>query len=149
MNNPKSSSTLRLCLALLLAFTSSAYAKTIPDTDKVLQVSNHFMGQVTAGDTKSALSLISAYLGIDASHFEQRSNTLIDNMKRVETSYGKALSFAKLDEQNVGDHFFKIRYLLKFQQAALIWEMNYYQPQSGWHLVDVSMSTDINKLFEK
>jgi hypothetical protein len=28
-----------------------------------------------------------------------------------------------------------------------VWELNYYQANKGWHLVDVSFNTNINALF--
>ena len=136
-------------LAIATLFLStSAWSKSIGSTDKVEQVSDHFMTQVTQGDSESALSLIGAYLGVDTASFEQRASKIVNDMKRVETSAGKALSFAKIDTRRVGEHFYQVRYLLKFQQAALVWELNYYQPDTGWQLVDVSFNTDIDSLFE-
>ena len=136
-------------LAIATLFLStSAWSKSIGSTDKVEQVSDHFMTQVTQGDSQSALSLIDAYLGVDTASFEQRASKIVNDMKRIETSAGKALSFAKIDTRRVGEHFYQVRYLLKFQQAALVWELNYYQPDTGWQLVDVSFNTDIDSLFE-
>lgn len=137
------------CLAIATLFLSaSVWSKSIDNTDKVEQVSDQFMTQVTQGDAESALSLIGAYLGVDTASFEQRASKIVNDMKRIETSAGKALSFAKIDTRRVGEHFYQVRYLLKFRQAALVWELNYYQPDTGWQLVDVSFNTDIDSLFE-
>lgn len=137
------------CLAIATLFLSaSVWSKSIDNTDKVEQVSDQFMTQVTQGDAESALSLIGAYLGVDTASFEQRASKIVNDMKRIETSAGKALSFAKIDTRRVGEHFYQVRYLLKFRQAALVWELNYYQPDAGWQLVDVSFNTDIDSLFE-
>lgn len=141
---------LSLTFALLAGLiTTSAWAKTIDSEKKLQQISDHFMTQVATGDTESALALIAAYLGVDAAQFEQRAGKLVNDMRRIESSAGKALSYAKLDDQRVGEHFYKSRYLLKFQQAALVWEINYYQASKGWQLVDVSFNTDIDALFTK
>lgn len=136
-----------LAIATLI-FSANAWSRSIESTDKVEQVSDHFMAQVKQGDSESALSLIAAYLGVDTASFEQRASKIVNDMKRIEASAGKALSFAKIDNRRVGEHFYQVRYLLKFQQAALVWELNYYQPDTGWQLVDVSFNTDIDSLFE-
>lgn len=141
-----------LCTALVVLsclFASTANAKTIANDKKLAQVSDLFMSQVSSGDTESALALISAYAGVDASQFNDRSLKLVTDMKRIEASAGKPLSFAKIDVQKVGEHFYKARYLLKFQQAALVWELNFYQPTKGWQLVDVTFNTNIEALFAK
>jgi len=70
------------------------------------------------------------------------------DMKQLESNQGKPLSFAMLKQESVGEHFYKISYLLKYPAAALVWELNYYQPAEGWNLVDISFNTDINALFE-
>jgi len=137
---------LLLCLSIGIGI-GTATAKTIPSEKKLEQVSDLFMSQVSAGDTESALALISAYVGVDTAQFNERSSKLVLDMKRIEASAGKPLSFAKIDVQKVGEHFYKARYLLKFQQAALVWELNFYQPSEGWQLVDVTFNTNIDALF--
>lgn len=139
---------LSLTCLMSLALSTSSLAKSLPSTEKVLQESELFMSQLASGDAETAINLISVYLGIDANAFNQRAQKIVNDMKRINESAGKPLSFAKLDEQSIGDHFFKVRYLLKYQQAAIVWEINFYQPEKGWHLVDISFNTDIDALFK-
>jgi len=106
------------------------------------------MSQLVSGDFESAYSLMSSYIGVDSQKFEERGKKAAQALKQINQSQGKPLSFAQLKSQSVGEHFYKITYLLKYQAAALIWELNYYQPEQGWKLVDVSYNTDINALFE-
>ncbi len=139
---------LALTWAISITLSTSALAKSLPNTDKVIQESELFMSQLASGDAEAAINLISVYLGIDANAFNQRAQKIVSDMQRINGSAGKPLSFAKLDEQSIGDHFFKVRYLLKYQQAAIVWEINFYQPEKGWYLVDISFNTDIDALFE-
>lgn len=135
-------------LCLFLGLSSLANAKTLENTDKVDKVSDHFMSQILSGEVASAYSLIAAYLGVDAASFEERSKKTELNLSQLNTKLGKPLSVALLEKKSVSDHFYKTIYLLKYETAALIWELNYYQPTEGWKLVDISYNTDINSLFK-
>ena len=106
------------------------------------------MSQLVLGEFESAYSLMSAYIGVDAKQFEERGKKAALDITQVNKSQGKPISFARLKSQSVDEHFYKITYLLKYPAAALIWELNYYQPEQGWNLVDVSYNTNINGLFE-
>ena len=133
---------------LLLSFSSMAPAKSLPSVDKIIQTSDFFMEQLTKGEVESAYSLISAYLGLNLEAFLERGNKTAQDLKQLEKKIGKPLSYAQLKQQNVGEHFVKVTYLLKYETAALIWELNYYQPENGWKLVDITFNGNINTLFE-
>ncbi|TNC82348.1 MAG: hypothetical protein C9356_04845 [Oleiphilus sp.] len=135
-------------LLLLAALSFTAQAKTLPNTEKIEQTAEFFMEQVLAGETESAYSLISAYLGVNLETFLERGTKTAQDLKQLESKTGKPLSYALLKTQNVGSHFYKITYLLKYKTAALVWELNFYQPDKGWLLVDVTFNGDINALFE-
>lgn len=139
--------TLLLTLTFVLG-NSHAFSKPLADKAKAEKVSEYFMSQLLEGEIESAYALLSAYVGIDLEQFNERGKKVVSDMKRIEQSTGKPLSFALLDKQSVGEHFYKIQYLLKYKAAALIWELNYYQPDQGWNLVDVSFNADINALFK-
>jgi len=106
------------------------------------------MSQVLSGEVEAAYSLLSAYAGIDLEQFIERGKKVANDMKQLEKSAGKPLSFDLLETQSVGEHFYKITYLLKYETVALVWSLNYYQPKQGWKLVDVSFNGDINSLFK-
>ena len=133
---------------LLLSFSTTAPAKSLPSIDKIIQTSDFFMEQLTKGEVESAYSLISAYLGLNLEAFLERGNKTSQDLKQLEKKIGKPLSYAQLKQQNVGEHFVKVTYLLKYETAALIWELNYYQPENGWKLVDITFNGNINTLFE-
>jgi len=106
------------------------------------------MGQILNGEVEAAYSLLSAYAGIDLEQFIERGKKVANDLQQLEKSAGKPLSFDLLETQSVGEHFYKITYLLKYDTVALIWNINYYQPDQGWKLVDVSFNGDINSLFK-
>ncbi len=137
-----------ILLFMAITFSFMCHAKTLEDTAKIDKVSDFFMSQVLSGEVSAAFALISAYLGIDAAAFEERGKKAEISVSQLNNNLGKPLSYALLDQQSVGDHFYKITYLLKYESAALVWELNYYQPLDGWKLVDINFNTDINSLFK-
>jgi hypothetical protein len=139
---------LLLILTTSIAFSSLSHAKPLVSKEKIDKVSDYFMSQLVGGEYEGSYSLMSAYIGVSPAQFEERGKKMSHNMKQLETSQGKPLSYALLKKESVGEHFYKISYLLKYPSAALVWELNYYQPSEGWNLVDISFNTDINALFE-
>ncbi len=131
-----------------LAFSSVSLAKPLASKEKINKVSDYFMNQVVQGEYEGAYSLMSAYIGINSEQFDERGKKISHDMKMLEARQGKPLSYALLKQESVDEHFYKISYLLKYPSAALVWELNYYQPQEGWNLVDISFNTNINALFE-
>ena len=97
---------------LLVLFASSLQAKVLEDTDKADKVSDHFMSQIVQGDVSSAFSLIGVYLGVDAAGFEERGKKAEMSLSQLTKTLGKPLSYALLEKQAVGEHFYKIIYLL-------------------------------------
>jgi hypothetical protein len=145
---PKSFSFLNILLFVSLIPVTQLHAKTLEDTGKIDKVSDYFMSQIATGDVNGAFSLIAAYLGVDPAGFEERGKKADTSLAQLNKKLGKPLSYALLEKQAVGDHFYKTIYLLKYESAALVWELNYYQPQQGWKLVDISYNADINALFK-
>ncbi|KZY86534.1 hypothetical protein A3741_26450, partial [Oleiphilus sp. HI0069] len=135
---------LLICCISLITFSSLSLAKPLASKDKINKVSDYFMSQVVQAEYDSAYSLMSAYIGVSPEQFEERGKKISHDMKMLEARQGKPLSFALLKQESVGEHFYKISYLLKYPSAALVWELNYYQPQEGWNLVDISFNTNIN-----
>ncbi|MFT6028479.1 MAG: hypothetical protein ACI8O8_000203 [Oleiphilaceae bacterium] len=133
---------------LLLSFANLSHGKTLENTSKINKVSDFFMSQILTGETSSAFSLISVYLGVDAASFDERGKKAEVSLNQLNSSLGKPLSYALLEKQAVGEHFYKVIYLLKYDSAALVWEINFYQPSDGWKLVDINFNTDINALFK-
>lgn len=137
-----------LVLTLLLTTTATlTHAKSLPDADKARALADAFMQQVTTGEAETGYSTLSAYVGVDFEQFNARGKKLVSDLQQVESRVGKPLSYDFLATQSVKQHLLKLTYLLKYPSAAVIWEFNFYQPQNGWQLVDVSYHTNINALF--
>jgi hypothetical protein len=132
---------------LMLLFSVVSFAKSLPDSKRIDSTSETFMKQIIMGESDAAFSLISAYVGVNLEQFTQRGEKITADMNRISKSAGQPLSYSLLKRQSVDSHFYKLTYLVKYRSAALVWELNYYQANKGWHLVDVSFNTNINALF--
>lgn len=137
-----------LSFALLWLLSTAAISKSFNSLEKVDQASELFMSQIFKGEVENAYALMSAYAGVDMNAFLERGEKAAQSLEKLESATGKAFTYAKIKTQAVEGHFYKITYLLKYASAALVWELNYYQPQDGWLLVDVSFNAEIDKLFE-
>ena len=131
-----------------IAICLPVQAKPLSSKDKADKVSQFFMGQILNGEVEAAYSLLSGYVGTDFEPFIERGKKVASDMLQLEKSAGKPISFDLLETQSVGEHFYKVTYLLKYESNVLIWNMNFYQPKEGWKLVDVSYNFDINALFK-
>lgn len=135
-------------LTLVALFSTQVKAKTLASQEKMDKISEQFMSQVQAGEFETAYTILSAYLGVDMQGFLDRGKKVQQDMQQFQQNVGKPISYALLEKQSVGEHFYKVVYLLKYDTAALIWEINFYQPDQGWKLVDVSFNANINALFK-
>lgn len=142
------SSLYKLIALSFIFFCSFSQAKVLEDTGKVDSASDFFMQQIFSGDVAPAFALLSAYLGVDPIAFGERSKKAETSLAQLNKNLGKPLSYALLEKKSVGEHFYKVIFLLKYEAAALVWELNYYQPTQGWKLVDINFHTDINTLFK-
>jgi len=130
-------------------FSSASHAKLLANKDKVDQANEYFMSQLFSGEVESAFSLMTAYIGDNnREQFVEYGKKAAPHMKKIALQEGNPLSFALLKKQSVGEHLYKVSYLLKYSEAAVIWELNYYQADLGWKLVDIQFNTDINALFD-
>lgn len=136
-----------LLVLVLCTLTTLSYAKSLPDVDKARAMAEAFMQQLITGEAEAGYSTLSAYVGVDFEQFNARGKKLVSDLQQVESRVGKPLSYDYLAAQSVKQHLLKLTYLLKYPSAAVVWEFNFYQPQNGWQLVDVSYHTNINTLF--
>lgn len=136
-----------LLLTLALLSAATCHAKSLADADKVKHLADTFMQQLLKGEAEPGYSTLSAYIGVDFEQFTARGKKLVGDLQQIETRVGKPVSYDLLATQSVKNHLLKLTYLLKYPNAAVVWELNFYQPQNGWQLVDVSYHTNINALF--
>ncbi len=134
-----------LCSLLL---STVAHARTLADAAAARKLADQFMAQLVKGEADAGYDMLSAYIGVDFEQFNQRGKKMLGDLQQIGSSVGKPIGFDLLATQSVKTHFMKLTYLLIYGNAALVWELNFYQPEKGWQLVDVSYHANINDLFQ-
>ncbi len=135
-------------LTTLFFFNNLASASESPNTNEDLKkTGDQFMSALLKGNTEQAYKEIIPVAGTEKERFTQQGLSVSAYMTKVREQIGEPVSFDLIATQSIKDHFFKQKYLLKFDNAAIVWEINYYQPTQGWKLVDITYNTDIEALF--
>lgn len=136
-------------LTTLFFFNNPALASETQNTKEGLnKAGDQFMSALVKGNTEQAYKDIIPVAGAEKERFTQQGMSVSAYMKKVREQIGEPISFDLIATQSIKEHFFKQKYLLKFDNAAIVWEINYYQPTQGWKLVDITYNTDIEALFK-
>ena len=136
-------------LTTLFFFNNLASASENASTNESLKkTGDQFMSALLKGNTKQAYKDIVPYAGEEKERFTQQGMSVAAYMTKVREQIGEPISFDLIATQSIKEHFFKQTYLLKFDNAAIVWEINYYQPKQDWKLVDITYNTDIDALFK-
>jgi len=135
-------------LTTLFFFNNLASASDNQNTKEDLKkTGDQFMSALLKGNTEQAYKEIIPSAGDEKERFTQQGMSVSAYMTKVREQIGEPISFDLIATQSIKEHFFKQKYLLKFDNAAIVWEINYYQPKQGWKLVDITYNTDIEALF--
>ncbi len=138
----------RPMMLMLMLFAITAKAATLNETSQVTQLTTEFMKELQAGNTPGAYAAVTKYLGVDAQQFEAYGRTAHDYMSKVNKEIGPAISFDLLANEAVKQHLLRQTYLLKYEEAALVWRFTFYNSGKGWRLVGVDYSTDVEQLYQ-
>ncbi len=142
---------MRLLFTVLFTFIISLNNVALAQETKegLTKVGDQFMTLLLKGDTEKAYKDLLAASGGGSERLKKQGTGVADFMQKVRMQLGEPIAFDLISTQSIKEHFFKQKYLLKFDNAAIVWEINYYQPTKGWKLVDIAYNTDIDALFEK
>lgn len=106
------------------------------------------MSLLLKGNTERAYKELISEVGGDSERLSQQAAEVATFMTKVRDQLGEPISYDLITTGSIKEHFYKQKYLLKFDNAAIVWEINYYQPRKGWKLVDIAYNTDIDALFK-
>ena len=135
--------------SVALSYNSIALANAATDTkEKLSKAGGNFMSLLLKGKTEQAYKALLSEVGGDTERLTQQATEMATFMVKVREQLGEPISYDLITTGSIKEHFYKQKYLLKFDNAAIVWEINYYQPREGWKLVDVAYNTDIDALFE-
>ena len=140
--------------SVALSYSHSTLATSIPESSKdpkqhLVKAGDNFMSLLLKGNTALAYKDLLSTVGGDSERLQQQAADVASFMTKVREQLGEPISYDLITTDSIKEHFFKQKYLLKFDNAAIVWEINYYQPRNHWKLVDVAYNTDIDALFSQ
>lgn len=142
--------TINACLVIFLACISSlSTAQSLDSKNAAVQASDQFMSTLSKGNTLAAYEQMKPYIGSKNVAFSQVANDTDKEMSSVWQQLGAPVAYDAIQNSSIGDHFYKLNYLLKFNDAALVWTFVYYQANQGWKLVGINYSTDIEPFYQR
>lgn len=139
--------TLILVAAFLLAQSVWAESGSLATPSQVDASTSEFMAQVAKGDVSGAYQGLRAYLGVPAEPYDASAREADEYFDRVAAQVGDTLSVSAARREAIGEDFYRVTWLQKFETAAMAWTFTFYQPRDGYRLVGVSYSTELADLY--
>lgn len=125
----------------------SAGTETLADRQAIHTQTDAFMAQVADNKIEAAYQQLRPYLGVSSEPYDQSASEAAAYFQRVTNQVGQPVANVQVRTEAIGENFYRESWLQKFDAAAIAWSFTFYQPTSGWKLVGVSYSTDIEPLY--
>lgn len=127
----------------------AAAADTLDSRSAVQQETGVFMDSIAEGKLQAAYQHLRPHLGVDTEPYDQSARDAADYFDQVADKAGKTVATSHVLTEVIADDFTRETWLQKFRSAAIAWQFTFYRPDdSGWKLVGVSYSTDIENLYQ-
>lgn len=133
------------CL-LLLCFSGLALADDLTDLAKVRSLADSVMRQIQTDDVKAAFANLSAYWGLPSAEVDVAVSKIIDQRKLISSRFGKPVGLQFIDQKSVADTFVRLRYVEKFENHFIKWQLFFYKPQTVWRFDTFNMDDQIGAL---
>lgn len=140
---------LLITIALLSVLTGPVRAenRTLTDQASVDQRIRDFMEQANAGHVEQAYNALRPFLGVSVDAYNQSARDAADYFQKVFARAGIPLAPSQVRRQAISADFYRTTWLQKFPAAAIAWRFTFYQPDTGWKLVGISYSTELDDLY--
>lgn len=135
-----------ISLVLLLS-SSVTYSNTLKDSAAIGSLSEKFIKMIESGNIASAYDLLSRYVTATDEEFENIKNKALSNTEMIQAELGKPLSSHLLKRENIGEHFEKHAFIIKYKKAAIVWQISWYQPSSGWQVMAVNFNANVDPYY--
>ena len=134
-----------LLIALLPVIANAADFNALAAMDKAVQ---QFMDRADEANINGAYQGMRPYLGVNADAYDTSADKADKYFQQVFDKVGKPIGAEIVRRESIGNDFYKVTTLQKYDTAAFAWEFTFYQPKSGWKLVGISYGTEIGDLYQ-
>ncbi|MBW0147392.1 hypothetical protein [Marinobacter arenosus] len=137
-----------LTLIWLLTASSMTVAEVLATREDIRKQTGSFMDMIASGRIVAAYSSLRPYLGVDSGAYDDSAKEAATYFQQVRKQAGEPVGSSHVATEIIASDFTRETWLQKFEAAAIAWRFTYYQPDvSGWKLVGVSYSTELDDLY--
>ncbi|MBW4934328.1 hypothetical protein [Marinobacter sp. F4206] len=137
-----------LTLTWLLIASSMTSAEVLSTREAIRQQTGAFMDMIANGRVVAAYNSLRPFLGVDAGAYDESAKEAATYFQQVRQQAGEPVGSSHVTTEVIASDFTRETWLQKFEAAAIAWRFTYYQPDvSGWKLMGVSYSTELDALY--
>ncbi|MCP5207652.1 MAG: hypothetical protein H7A01_10645 [Hahellaceae bacterium] len=134
-------------IMLLFIYAQSSGAETLKDSAQVANYSQKFITLIESDKAADAYDVLSPFVTASSQEFDGIKSKALSNIEMIKAELGKPLSSQFLKRESVADHFERHSYLVKYRKAAIVWQVTWYQPDSGWQVIAVNFSANVDPFY--
>ncbi|MGO9412798.1 MAG: hypothetical protein ACLQCB_18880 [Spirochaetia bacterium] len=106
------------------------------------------LSQIVSGDLEQGIATLRPYAtSILKEDVDSLENHLVSQASTIKDSYGEALGFVLISEDNLKDTILKAVYVVKYERHLIRWTFIFYKPFDSWILDYFNYDDAIDALF--
>ena len=134
-------------LALLASTAATAQQAPFGTPADVRKFSDAVMTLVGNGKYEDAWKRMRLATIIPSAEFDAFAAQFASQAPAVTPRYGKVVGHEYIRDQQVGTSLLRFQYIVKYERAAMRWNLIYYRSANGWVLTDFKFDGNVNALF--
>lgn len=136
---------------LFAAGSTLSDSKTSPALRTERDVRNlceNALSHIVEGDPAQGISMLRPYAtGISKEDVDSLENQLLGQAGTIKQSYGEAIGYVLISEEDLSDTILKAVYVVKYERHLIRWTFIFYKPYDSWILDYFNYDDRIEALF--
>lgn len=135
-------------LVAFLAFAASAFADGFKTEPECRLFADNIVDELVQEHFQAAFDLAKKYWPVS----QVRVNKLANEVKRKwpndDQHPGKSIGKEFIGMQRISESFLRYRYLHKFENNAIYWQIDYYKARDLWRMHNIVFHENLDPLYE-
>ena len=129
------------------AALSESAAPLVSQAD-VQQLCEQFLNDMVAGRYEAAFHALRPYFPVSEAKFDHLKTETRRQLELAEEQFGTPIGWALGRSDLLGETALRLRYLQKFENDVIYWDLVFYKPREAWLLNGLGFDDDIPGLFK-
>ena len=129
------------------AALSESAAPLVSQAD-VQQLCEQFLNDMVAGRYEAAFHALRPYFPVSEAKFDHLKTETRRQLELAEEQFGTPIGWALGRSDLLGETALRLRYLQKFENDVIYWDLVFYKPREAWVLNGLGFDDDIPGLFK-